>query len=66
MAQGFAASLAADRIRVFGLAIDDERTGVAATPPAVARAIADLAAGATSAAPGSITFAAGPAAKVVA
>jgi NAD(P)-dependent dehydrogenase (short-subunit alcohol dehydrogenase family) len=66
MAQGFAASLAHDRIRVFGLAIDDERTGVAATPHAVARAIADLATGASRAAPGSITFATSPAAKVVA
>ena len=66
MAQGFAASLAHDRIRVFGLAVDDERTGVAATPHAVARAIADLAAGASPAAPGSITFASGMVAKVVA
>jgi hypothetical protein len=43
MARGFAASLAGDRIRVFGLVVDDERTGVAATPTAVARAIAQLA-----------------------
>jgi NAD(P)-dependent dehydrogenase (short-subunit alcohol dehydrogenase family) len=59
MAQGFAGSLAGDRIRVFGLAIDDERTGVTAKPRAAARAIADLAAGASPAAPGSITFATG-------
>jgi NAD(P)-dependent dehydrogenase (short-subunit alcohol dehydrogenase family) len=59
MAQGFAASLAGDRIGVFGLAIDDERTGVSARPDAAARAIADLAGGASPAAPGSITFATG-------
>ena len=59
MAQGFATTVAGDRIRVFGLAIDDERTGSCATPQAVARAIADLAAGTSSAAPGSITFAPG-------
>ena len=59
MAQGFATTVAGDRIRVFGLAIDDERTGSSATPQAVARAIADLAAGTSSAAPGSITFAPG-------
>jgi NAD(P)-dependent dehydrogenase (short-subunit alcohol dehydrogenase family) len=59
MAQGFAASLADDRIRVFGVAIDDERTGVTAKPNAAARTIADLAAGASPAAPGSITFATG-------
>jgi NAD(P)-dependent dehydrogenase (short-subunit alcohol dehydrogenase family) len=66
MAQGFAASLAGDGIGVFGLAIDDERTGVVAKPQAAARAIVDLATGAASAAPGSITFATGNAAKVVA
>jgi NAD(P)-dependent dehydrogenase (short-subunit alcohol dehydrogenase family) len=60
MAQGFAASLAGDRIQVFGLAIDDERTGVAATPLVAARVIADLAAGASPPAPGSITFATPP------
>jgi NAD(P)-dependent dehydrogenase (short-subunit alcohol dehydrogenase family) len=59
MAQGFATSLSGHHIRVFGLAIDDERTGSTATPQAVARAIADLASGASSAAPGSITFAPG-------
>ena len=59
MAQGFATTVAGDRIRVFGLAIDDERTGSSATPQAVARAIADLAPGTSSAAPGSITFAPG-------
>ena len=64
MAQGFAASLAGYRIRVFGLAIDDERTGSAATPHAVAHAIAELAAGASPAAPGSITFAPGTVAAV--
>jgi NAD(P)-dependent dehydrogenase (short-subunit alcohol dehydrogenase family) len=57
MAQGFAASLAGDRIAVFGLAIDDERTGVVAKPAAAARAIAALATGSSPAAPGSITFA---------
>lgn len=64
MAQGFAASVAGDRLRVFGLAIDDERTGSSATPHAVAHAIADLATGALSAAPGSITFAPGSLATV--
>jgi hypothetical protein len=59
MAQGFAASVSGDRIRVFGLAIDDERTGRTATPQAAAHAIAELAAGRSSAAPGSITFAPG-------
>jgi NAD(P)-dependent dehydrogenase (short-subunit alcohol dehydrogenase family) len=59
MAQGFAASLADDRIRVFGVAIDDERTGVTAKPNAAARTIADLATGTLPAAPGSITFATG-------
>jgi NAD(P)-dependent dehydrogenase (short-subunit alcohol dehydrogenase family) len=54
MAQGFAASLAGDRIRVFGLAIDDERTGAAANPSAVAQAIAQLFDGTLSIAPGSI------------
>jgi NAD(P)-dependent dehydrogenase (short-subunit alcohol dehydrogenase family) len=54
MAQGFAASLAGDHIRVFGLAIDDERTGDAASPSAVAQVIAALAAGASPAMPGSI------------
>jgi NAD(P)-dependent dehydrogenase (short-subunit alcohol dehydrogenase family) len=54
MARGFAASLAGDRIRVFGLVVDDERTGVAATPNVVARAIVQLATGASAAAPGSI------------
>jgi hypothetical protein len=66
MAQGFAASLAGDGIAVFGLAIDDERTGVVAKPQAAARAIVNLATGALPAAPGSITFATGNAAKVVA
>lgn len=59
LAQGFAASVAGSRIRVFGLVIDDERTGSAATPHDVARAVADLASGASPAAPGSITFAPG-------
>jgi NAD(P)-dependent dehydrogenase (short-subunit alcohol dehydrogenase family) len=54
MAQGFAASLAGDRIQVFGLATDDERTGAAARPNAVARVIAELAAGNSPIAPGSI------------
>jgi NAD(P)-dependent dehydrogenase (short-subunit alcohol dehydrogenase family) len=66
MAQGFAASLAGDGIRVFGLAIDDERSGVTAKPHAAACAIADLATGASPATPGSITFATAAAAKVVA
>jgi hypothetical protein len=64
MAHGFAASVAGHRIRVFGLAIDDERAGNAATPHAVAHAIADLATGASPAAPGSITFAPGSVAAV--
>jgi NAD(P)-dependent dehydrogenase (short-subunit alcohol dehydrogenase family) len=64
MAHGFAASLAGHRIRVFGLAIEDERTGSAATPNAVAHAIADLVAGASPAALGSITFAPGTVAAV--
>jgi hypothetical protein len=51
--------VADERIRVFGLAIDDERTGRTATPQAVAHAIAELVAGQSSAAPGSITFAPG-------
>jgi NAD(P)-dependent dehydrogenase (short-subunit alcohol dehydrogenase family) len=59
MAQGFATSVSGDHIRVYGLAIDDERTGSTATPQAVAHAIADLAAGRSSAAPGSIIFAPG-------
>jgi len=59
LAQGFAASVAGSRIRVFGLVIDDERTGSAATPHDVARAVADLASGASPVAPGSITFAPG-------
>jgi NAD(P)-dependent dehydrogenase (short-subunit alcohol dehydrogenase family) len=64
MAQGFAASVAGERIRVFGLAIDDERTGNTATPLDVAHAIADLATGTASATPGSITFAPGACAAV--
>jgi NAD(P)-dependent dehydrogenase (short-subunit alcohol dehydrogenase family) len=59
MAQGFATSVSGDHIRVYGLAIDDERTGSTATPQAVAHAIAELASGRSSAAPGSITFAPG-------
>jgi NAD(P)-dependent dehydrogenase (short-subunit alcohol dehydrogenase family) len=59
MVQGFAAAVAGSRIRVFGLAIEEERADTSATPHAVAHAIADLAAGGSSAAPGSITFAAG-------
>jgi hypothetical protein len=59
MAQGFATSVSGDRIRVYGLAIDDERTGSTATPQAVAHAIAELASGRSSATPGSITFAPG-------
>ena len=54
MAQGFAAALAGNCIRVFGVMIDDERAGVAAAPNAVAHAIADLATGASCAASGSI------------
>ena len=59
MAQGFATSVSGEHIRVYGLAIDDERTGSTATPQAVAHAIAELASGRSSAAPGSITFAPG-------
>ena len=66
MAQGFAASLAGVGIGVFGLAIDDERSGVTAKPHAVAHAIVDLATGASPATPGSITLATAAAAKVVA
>jgi NAD(P)-dependent dehydrogenase (short-subunit alcohol dehydrogenase family) len=40
MADGFAESLAANRIQVFGLAIDDEQAGGAAPPNHVARVIA--------------------------
>ena len=54
MARGFAGSFAADGIRVYGLAIDDEDTGAAVPPNAVAYAIAELAAGASPVAPGSI------------
>jgi NAD(P)-dependent dehydrogenase (short-subunit alcohol dehydrogenase family) len=54
MAEGFAYSLAHARIRVFGLATSDDRTGVAATPNAIAHAIADLAAGRAPVASGSI------------
>jgi hypothetical protein len=53
MAHGFAESLAANRIQVFGLALDDEAGG-AAPPAHVARAIADIAAGNAPAASGSI------------
>jgi NAD(P)-dependent dehydrogenase (short-subunit alcohol dehydrogenase family) len=66
MAQGFAASLAGDGTAVFGLAIDDERTGVTAQPQAAARAIVDLVTRTALAAPGSITFATGNATKGVA
>jgi hypothetical protein len=44
MAQGFAESLAANRIQVFGLALDDEQGEVAVPPSHGARAIAELAA----------------------
>ena len=54
MVRGFAESLAANHIRVFGLLLDDERAGVAAPPVHVARAIADLAAGDEATASGSI------------
>jgi NAD(P)-dependent dehydrogenase (short-subunit alcohol dehydrogenase family) len=53
MARGFAESLAANRIHVFGLVLDDERTGAVAPPAHVARAIAELAAGDASTASGS-------------
>jgi hypothetical protein len=45
MARGFADTLAADHIQVFGLALDDEKAGVTAPPTEAAYAIADLAAG---------------------
>ena len=45
MARGFAESLAAHRIRVFALLLDDEPASVAAPPSEVARAIAELAVG---------------------
>jgi NAD(P)-dependent dehydrogenase (short-subunit alcohol dehydrogenase family) len=54
VARGFAESLAANRIHVFGLVLDDERTGAVAPPAHVARAIAELAAGDASTASGSI------------
>lgn len=54
MARGFAESLAVNRIRVFGLLLDDERAGVVASPGDIARAIAELAAGNAPAASGSI------------
>lgn len=59
LAQGFAASVVGERIRIFGLVIDDERTGTSATPQDVALAIADLATGAAPVAPGSIILAPG-------
>ena len=45
MARGFADTLAADHIQVFGLALDDERAGVTAPPAEAAYTIAELAAG---------------------
>jgi NAD(P)-dependent dehydrogenase (short-subunit alcohol dehydrogenase family) len=66
MAQGFAVSLAGDRIRVFGLAVDDDQTGAAARPSAVARVIAELAAGTAPVAPGSIVTVAQETADAVA
>jgi NAD(P)-dependent dehydrogenase (short-subunit alcohol dehydrogenase family) len=54
MARGFAESFAAEGIRVYGIAIDDEDTGAAMPPNAVAHTIADLAAGASPVTPGSI------------
>jgi NAD(P)-dependent dehydrogenase (short-subunit alcohol dehydrogenase family) len=54
MARGFAESLAANRIRVFGLLLDDERAGLATPPNHVARAIAELAAGNAPTTSGSI------------
>ncbi|MGH6900806.1 MAG: SDR family NAD(P)-dependent oxidoreductase [Geminicoccaceae bacterium] len=66
MARGFAESFADDGIRVYGLAIDDERTGATVPPNAVACAIAELAAGASPAAPGSITSLAPALAETVA
>lgn len=66
MVRGFAASLAQDRIRVFGLAIDDEGTDVAANPNLVAHTIAELAAGPSSTTSGSIVAPARPLAEAVA
>jgi NAD(P)-dependent dehydrogenase (short-subunit alcohol dehydrogenase family) len=54
MARGFAESLAANRIHVFGLLLDDERVNIAAPPNHIARAIAELAAGNTPTTSGSI------------
>jgi NAD(P)-dependent dehydrogenase (short-subunit alcohol dehydrogenase family) len=54
MARGFAESLAANRIRVFGLLLDDERAGLAAPPNHIARAIAELATGDAPTTSGSI------------
>ena len=54
MARGFAQSLNANGIRVFGVLLDDERAGAAATPHEIAHAIAELAAGHPPAGSGSI------------
>jgi NAD(P)-dependent dehydrogenase (short-subunit alcohol dehydrogenase family) len=54
MAEGFAASLSSAGIRVFGVTVDDPLTGTVAAPNAVAHTIANLAAGASPAAPGAI------------
>ena len=54
MARGFAESLAVNRIRVFGILLDDERAGVAAPPTQIARVIAELTAGSAPTASGSI------------
>ena len=45
MARGFAEALAANRIRVFALVLDDEPASIAAAPNDIARAIAELAVG---------------------
>jgi NAD(P)-dependent dehydrogenase (short-subunit alcohol dehydrogenase family) len=54
MARGFGASFADDGIAVYGLTLDDDRTGATVPPHAVAYAIAELVAGGSPAAPGSI------------
>ncbi len=55
MARGFAESLAANHIEVFGIALDDEQAGVSAPPTEVAHTIAELASGNAQMPSGAIT-----------
>ena len=55
MARGFAESLAANHIEVFGVALDDEQAGVSAPPTEVAHTIAELASGNAQIPSGAIT-----------